>query len=54
MSRRVLIFALCNLIVQTTGWSKPAPHMLRAPVIRRLHLMRPDLIPYPLDVQYYC
>lgn len=48
MSRkRLLIFVLANLIVQTIGWGKP-------PVMRRLYLEHPDLMPYPLFIEHYC
>lgn len=42
-------------------WSQPAnpydpcePKLVRVPVIRRLHLFRTDLIPYPLHYEIYC
>jgi len=35
-----------------TGWYPT--EQCRRPVLRKLHLVRPDLIGYPLDVRTYC
>lgn len=35
-------------------YDKPKTLLVHRPVLRKLHLMRPDLIGYPLDVRFYC
>jgi hypothetical protein len=58
----VLMFIMCTMgsqrvpaapAVPSNGESASARYMTEVR-LRRLHLARPDLIPYPLETEVYC
>lgn len=55
MTRRFVIFCLVLWIVENTGCQGNSyARAIEYPRMRRLHLVRPDLIFTPLDWAVYC
>jgi hypothetical protein len=54
----MLVVLSCAFTGATPATTTPgATHLASLPLevrLRRLHLVRPDLIPYPLDIEVFC
>lgn len=56
MTLRVLLSSLVLIAAMSGTWTPMVGYASGGDAykLRKLHLVRPDLIPYPLFVDYYC
>jgi hypothetical protein len=51
---RLVLTANTDLAIRSVAGEQPTAQLSPEVRLRKLHLVRPDLIPYPIQLEVYC